>query len=97
MHHTVEFWVFTSRSIWALLHQGGWARRLEEAGVKILTDTCALVSDLEAWRFESAMTNSGKFAFYAPSILGLEICFGSFEECVNTAVEGRLWRAVDRR
>jgi predicted aconitase len=38
------------------------------------------------------MTNSGKWAYYAPGNLGVEVVFGSLAECVRSAIEGRVWR-----
>jgi len=38
------------------------------------------------------MTNSAKWAWYAPGNTGLRPVFGSLRECVETAVNGELWR-----
>ena len=38
------------------------------------------------------MTNAAKWAWYAPGMLGVEVCFGSLEECAETAVKGEVWR-----
>ena len=38
------------------------------------------------------MTNSGKFAFYAPGNTGYDVQFGSLADCVESAVAGRLVR-----
>jgi len=35
------------------------------------------------------MTNSGKFAHYAPGNTGYGVLYGSLEECVESAVAGR--------
>jgi predicted aconitase len=35
------------------------------------------------------MTNSGKFAQYAPGNTGYGVLFGSMAECVESAVAGR--------
>jgi len=36
------------------------------------------------------MTNSGKWAYYAPGNIGVATVFGSLEECVRSAREGRV-------
>jgi predicted aconitase len=36
------------------------------------------------------MTNSGKFAYYSPGMLNLRVTYGSLEECVDSAVAGRV-------
>jgi predicted aconitase len=38
------------------------------------------------------MTDSGKWAFYAPGNIGVEVVFGSRRECIRSAVAGRVWR-----
>jgi predicted aconitase len=38
------------------------------------------------------MTNSGKFAHYTPGNIGLQVIFGSMEECVRSGSLGHVWR-----
>jgi predicted aconitase len=38
------------------------------------------------------MTNSAKYAYYAPGLLNAQVVFGSLEDCVRSAVEGRVVR-----
>ena len=38
------------------------------------------------------MTNSGKYAFYSPGLLDVEVVYGSLEDCVDSAVAGRVVR-----
>ena len=38
------------------------------------------------------MTNSGKFAHYTPANTGYEVVFGPLEDCVNSAVLGKVVR-----
>ena len=38
------------------------------------------------------MTNSAKWAYYAPGGLGSRVAFGSLAECVRSAVAGRVVR-----
>ena len=37
------------------------------------------------------MTNSGKWAWYAPANLGVTVTLGSLAECVGSARAGRTW------
>jgi hypothetical protein len=39
------------------------------------------------------MTNSGKWAWYAPGNLGVEVAFGTLAQCVASAAAGRVVRA----
>jgi len=39
-------------------------------------------------RIKTMATNAAKAAFYAPSYCGLDVRFGSLEECIDAAVTG---------
>lgn len=70
----------------------GNARRgaLEAAGVTVVADTCVVVTPiLPALQGGVLMTNSGKFAHYAPGNTGYAVIYGSLAECVESAVRGR--------
>jgi predicted aconitase len=41
---------------------------------------------------KTLMTNSAKYAYYAPGLLNTQITFGSLADCVNSAVAGRIVR-----
>jgi hypothetical protein len=38
----------------------------------------------------AVMTNSAKWAYYAPGNLGVDVAFGSLAECVASAAAGRV-------
>jgi predicted aconitase len=38
------------------------------------------------------MTDSGKWAYYAPGNIGAQVVFGSSLECITSAVAGRVVR-----
>jgi hypothetical protein len=38
------------------------------------------------------MTNSAKWAYYAPGLLPVEVAFGALEDCIETAIRGRITR-----
>jgi hypothetical protein len=68
------------------------AARLAEAGVHVVTDTCAyltpVIHDVDA----PLMTDSAKAAWYAPANLGVDVVFGTTEECVRSAAAGSIRR-----
>ena len=39
---------------------------------------------------QNLMTNSAKFAYYTPGLLNRQMTFGSLEDCVRSAVAGRI-------
>ena len=57
---------------------------LERAGVVIVVDTCVVVTPGGV-----LMTNSGKFAQYAPGNTGYAVLYASLADCVESAVTGR--------
>jgi predicted aconitase len=88
----VALWVNTGREILAEADRRGLSAPLEEAGVRIVTDTCTYLSPLLGHVAGPVMTNSAKWAWYAPANIGVEAVFGSLEECVRSALAGRVVR-----
>lgn len=91
----VELMVSTGRHILADAEEEGLARRLRAQGVELLVDTCSYIAPVLRPSGLPAMTDSGKWAFYAPGNLGVEVVFGSLRECVRSAVRGSVWRDAD--
>ena len=63
----------------------GYKSIIEAAGATITSDTCMMISPTELWQFRTIMTDSGKFAYYAPSQVQSDVIFGSIQECVDAA------------
>jgi predicted aconitase len=55
-------------------------------------DTCSYVAPVLRGGEGAVMTDSGKWAYYAPGNLGAAVVFGSLAECVASAVAGRMVR-----
>lgn len=64
--------------------------RIEQCGVTIVRDTCiygpAKVIDPDG----AMMTNSAKWAYYAPAHLGYQVILASRSDCVESAVRGEI-------
>lgn len=88
----VEFFVSTGRHILRQIEDRGWLVALEEAGVRVVTDTCTYVTPIIPPGTGVVMTNSAKWAHYAPANIGAEVLFASTAECVQSAVLGTIWR-----
>ena len=58
----------------------------------VVTDTCTYITPILHDIEGPVMTNSAKWAWYAPANLGFDVVFGSLEECVRSASLGRVWR-----
>ena len=88
----VPFYVCTGRSEYARLDADGRLARFVEAGVEIVVDTCVVVTPILPPSDGVLMTNSGKFAHYTPSNTGYGVVYGSLEDCVRSAIRGRVTR-----
>jgi predicted aconitase len=87
---SIPFFACTGRHALKEIETNGIRTRLEAAGVTIVADTCVVVTPiLKDMAGGVLMTNSGKFAQYAPGNTGYGIVFGSMAECVESAVTGR--------
>ena len=63
---------------------------LERSGVRFVVDTCVVVTPILPQTDGGVlMTNSGKFAQYAPGNTGHAVLYGSLADCVESAVAGR--------
>ena len=75
-----------------LAQQAGFLEPLEAFGAQITVDTCILTSPMLPGEIQNLMTNSAKFAYYTPGLLGRKIAFGSLADCINSAVAGEIVR-----
>lgn len=87
----VELYVSTGRDVLAAADPRSIAA-VERFGGRIVTDTCTYITPIIRNRRGTVMTDSAKWAFYAPSNLGVEVVFGSVAECIESAVTGRVVR-----
>jgi predicted aconitase len=90
----VEVYVNTGRETYAAIAGNGLLAGLEAAGVIVVTDTCTYVTSILRKLDGVVMTNSGKWAHYAPGNLGVEVAFGSLEDCIASAAAGRVVRSA---
>ena len=89
----VPFYVNTGRDVLAGSPQD--AETIRAAGGSIVTDTCTYITPIIERAANPVVTNSGKWAWYAPGNLGFDVAFATLEECLDSAEAGRLVR--DRR
>ncbi len=85
----VPFYVNTSRSVYGDVGPEV-IRALDGFGVTVVTDTCTYITPILGEVDGAVMTNSAKWAYYAPGNLGVDVAFGSLAECVASAVSGRV-------
>jgi len=62
----LRFWVFTSRFVKEKIENEGLLNILENAGIRVYTDTCMVVAPIEELGLRRIITNSLKAAWYIP-------------------------------
>lgn len=87
---SIDFYVSTSRGVLKRAEELGYDKILLNAGGRIVTDTCTYVTPILNPNIKTVMTNSGKWAWYAPGNLGIDTILGSVKECVASAIAGKL-------
>ena len=90
VHPDVECMVSTGRDVFA--QQPAAVDWLRAAGVELLVDTCSYIAPVLRNAGGPVMTDSGKWAYYAPGNIGAGVVFGSSAECIDSAVAGRVVR-----
>ena len=65
---------------------------LHAFGGRVTVDTCILATPMLPDDVKLLMTNSAKYAYYAPGMLGTAVTFGSVDDCVRSAVAGKVVR-----
>ena len=62
-----------------------------KTGVTPVADTCLYWRPVAKGLVGRILTNSGKYAYYAPGELSAEVSIASLRECVESAVRGEVW------
>ena len=91
-HPRVKFLVTSSRLMKEDAARAGVLAPIEAFGAQITLDTCILASPMLPPEIKTLMTNSAKYAYYAPSLLNTRVTFGSLADCVQSAIDGRVVR-----
>jgi len=86
----VPIYACTGRHVVHVLERDGYRKELESLGLVIVADTCVVVTPILPEKPGAIlMTNSGKFAHYAPANTGYSVLYGSMADCVESAVTGQ--------
>jgi hypothetical protein len=81
----ITFWINTSATTKIMAERAGYLKILDEAGARVITDTCIDMFCFNNLKGKTGMTDSPKCAYYRR--FG-NVRVGSLEECVATAIEG---------
>ena len=91
-HQNVQFLVTSSRAMTLLAQKAGYLDALHAFGGRVTVDTCILATPMLPDSVKLLMTNSAKYAYYAPGMLGTSVTFGNLDDCVRSAVAGKVMR-----
>lgn len=85
----VPFFVNTSRDVVASV-DATVLEDLDRFGATVVTDTCTYITPILGDVRGAVMTDSGKWAYYAPANLGVEVVFAGLADCVHSATSGTI-------
>ncbi|WP_311946022.1 aconitase X [Halomonas piscis] len=90
-HPAVTGIVTLGRDTLEKARQEGTVQTLEAAGLRLHADLCwcSISEPVFPSAARTLMTNSGKYAHYAPGLSGRAVRFGSLAECVAALATGR--------
>jgi hypothetical protein len=86
----VPFYVNTGRDVLVAAEAAGHVAQLDGFGARIVTDTCTYITPIMDMPDGAVMTNSGKWAYYAPGNLGVEVVLAGLADCVESAATGEV-------
>ncbi|WP_140634369.1 aconitase X [Methylibium rhizosphaerae] len=89
VHAHCELWIFTPRAIKALADQNGYTKIIEDAGGRLMSDSCSAMSRGVPTGTRVVALDSAKHAHYLPAIAGVQAWYGSTADCINAACTGR--------
>lgn len=90
-HPDVVLAITCGRAVLEQARQAGYLGAIEAFGAVLVTDTCwcMLGEPVIPPHATTLMTNSGKYAHYAPGLVGRGVHFASLAECVEAACTAR--------
>ena len=89
---SVDVFISTSRETAGQLDSADWADQLWEFGVRIIVDTCTYLTPVVLRGEGIIVTNSAKWAHYAPGTINSRSALMSLERCIRCAEQGKIVR-----
>lgn len=80
---SIPLWVCTSISVKAASDRMGYTKAIEDAGGKVVSDTCMVVSPIEEMGFKVIGVDSAKAANYVPTMCGLDVIYDELENLIE--------------
>lgn len=86
-------YVKTGRATLTRLQEEGALAGMEAFGLVPVADTCTYVTSIMERLDGVVMTNSGKWAHYAPGNIGVTVAFADMKDCIRSAAVGHVVRS----
>ncbi len=86
----VALWITTAREVRKRAEAEGLVAAVEASGGRVVADMCMVVAPMQELSLRTLATPSAKGATYVPSHAGLQVRYGTVEQCVEAAVIG-IW------
>ncbi len=83
-----KLWIYCARPIRKQAEEKGYLKIIEDAGGRIVADTCMVVSPIEESIKGTISVNSGKAAKYVPTMCKRDVCFGRLADLIKKSKEG---------
>ncbi|TKD33317.1 MAG: DUF521 domain-containing protein [Mesorhizobium sp.] len=90
----IPIYVNTGRATLTRLQDEGELESVKAFNLIPVTDTCTYVTTIIERLDGVVMTNSGKWAHYAPGNIGVSVAFGEMEDCIRSAAVGHVVRGA---
>ena len=88
----IPIYVNTGRATLQALIDDQLLEGMKDFSLIPVADTCTYITAIIRRMDGVVMTNSGKWAHYAPGNIGVEVAFGEIEDCIASAAVGRVIR-----
>jgi predicted aconitase len=96
----VRFWVCTNRMTRKQAEVSGYVKIIEDAGAKVVADTCPVESHMRAStcreyglpvpNVKAMVCNSGKMIRYVGDLIGCKVALTHMDNCIESAIAGTL-------
>ena len=86
----IPLYLSMSRRTLETIEQRGWGAQFKEAGVKIVVDRCVYFPGILWSDGLTIMTDSAKWAHYAPGCISAKVTVGTLEDCIVSGKKGHV-------
>lgn len=83
-----DMWICTSRFIKERATEKGYVKIIEDAGARIICDTCPILCPTSDKGYKRIATNSAKMAHYAPGLWNVKTGLLDIEDCIKMSIKG---------